>query len=223
MIEMIRLLFLLYAGQITFLSIIERKYPAKTYSYKLIAETHDFVESIFRHTYRQTGEHYIRHLESTAIICLVWLEMLGLDDPNVLVAALLHDLLEDRRDWTYKRLRRKFGKDIAALVQWVSKRDLAYFNGDEVRQEEAFKAQLNRAPFRPILIKLADQSHNLLTLWGKTVGKQRLKILLARDFYTRLAQKHNTLVKEIKVSIFYATALQRVKGITGIFLLPRLR
>ncbi len=223
MFEMIRLLFLMYSGQVDFLSIIKRKYPAESQRFRLIAQAHRIAEKEFRDTSRQTGEKYIRHLESTSIIVFYVLELLCMDDPEVIVAALLHDLLEDREDWTFERLSRKFGTDIAILVRWVTKPHIKYCFGNKKIQEQKFREQLEQAPFRAILIKLADQLHNLMTLWAKSVSKQRLKVQLARDFYHPLAKKHKVLVYEFYFVLAQAELMLTFKSVTGLNPSPKFR
>jgi len=223
MFEMTRLLFLLYSEHATLLSVIGRRYPVGGSVYTYIEGAHQFALSEFGDVTRLSGERYIRHLESTAIITFLILEGLGIDDPEMIVVALLHDTLEDRKKWTFNRLARRFGMRVAIHVRWVSKRDLKYFKGNKDLQDKSFQQQLEEAPFLAVIIKLADQLHNLMTLWAREVQSQRRKVQFAKEFYLPLAQKHGVLVNEFHFVIPYAELLLVFKSTTGLNPMPKFK
>jgi guanosine-3',5'-bis(diphosphate) 3'-pyrophosphohydrolase len=101
---------------------------------------------------RPAGEAYVEHLLE-ALEVLV--EAVGVRDPDVLRAAVLHDVVEDT-DTTLEELRLRFGARVAELVDWVTKTD-----GTE---RAAYLARLRQAPVEAIDVKLADRLSNVQRL-----------------------------------------------------------
>jgi guanosine-3',5'-bis(diphosphate) 3'-pyrophosphohydrolase len=115
---------------------------------------------------RPTGAPYLEHL-------LEALEVLvrgaGVTDPEVLCAAVLHDVLEDT-PCTPADLRREFGDRVADLVGWVT---IPESGGDRKAAKEAYLKGLRDAPDGAILVKLADRASNVQTLRNLGPAKQR--------------------------------------------------
>ena len=109
---------------------------------------------------RNSGEPYITHPIAVAAQCADW----KLDAP-ALMAALLHDALEDC-GVTKPELVERFGSPVAELVDGLTKLDRLQFNTREENQAESFRKMLlaMARDVRVILIKLADRSHNMRTL-----------------------------------------------------------
>jgi len=119
---------------------------------------------------RNNGEPYITHPIAVAAQCAEWKL-----DVQALMAALLHDALEDC-GVTKIELIEKFGSPVAELVDGLTKLDKLQFNTREENQAESFRKMLlaMARDVRVILIKLADRSHNMRTLsdvprskWGR--------------------------------------------------------
>lgn len=107
---------------------------------------------------RKSGEPYVSHPLAVALL----LAQMGMD-VDTLVAALLHDTVEDT-DYTIGQLRAEFGDDVAVLVDGVTKLDGSKW-GDRAESETFRKMILASAvDLRVLLIKLADRLHNLRTL-----------------------------------------------------------
>lgn len=119
--------------------------------------------------YRKSGEPYISHPVSVACI----LADLHLDVPT-LVAALLHDVVEDTPT-TKQQIAEKFGKTVAELVDGVSKLDKIEFQTATHAQAENFRKMLlaMSQDVRVILVKLADRLHNMRTLDAMAPEKRR--------------------------------------------------
>ncbi|MGI6176465.1 MAG: RelA/SpoT family protein [Christensenellales bacterium] len=119
-----------------------------------------FAQEAHKNQQRKSGELYVVHPRSTAKI-LTDLDM----DGDTIVAALLHDVMEDT-DATYEDLVRLFGPDVAALVDGVTKLGLLQFSSREEAQAESIRKMLlaMAKDIRVILIKLADRLHNMRTL-----------------------------------------------------------
>lgn len=109
---------------------------------------------------RNNGEPYITHPIAVAAQCADWKL-----DAQALMAALLHDALEDC-GITKTELIEKFGSPVAELVDGLTKLDKLQFNTREENQAESFRKMLlaMARDVRVILIKLADRSHNMRTL-----------------------------------------------------------
>ena len=109
---------------------------------------------------RNSGEPYITHPIAVAAQCADWKL-----DAQALMAALLHDAIEDC-GVTKPELVERFGSPVAELVDGLTKLDKLKFNTREENQAESFRKMLlaMARDVRVILIKLADRSHNMRTL-----------------------------------------------------------
>lgn len=123
---------------------------------------------------RNNGEPYITHPIAVAAQCAEWKL-----DAQALMAALLHDALEDC-GVTKTELIERFGSPVAELVDGLTKLDKLHFNTREENQAESFRKMLlaMARDVRVILIKLADRSHNMRTLsdvprakWGRIASE----------------------------------------------------
>ena len=117
---------------------------------------------------RPTGAPYAEHL-------LEALEVLvrgaGVTDPEILQAAVLHDVVEDTPA-TIDDVRRAFGDRVAELVGWVTKPESGE-GADRKAVKEAYLTRLQDAPDDAILVKLADRVSNVQTLRNLRLPKQR--------------------------------------------------
>ena len=127
---------------------------------------------------RNNGEPYITHPIAVAAQCADWRL-----DAQALMAALLHDAIEDC-GVTKSELIERFGSAVAELVDGLTKLDKLHFNTREESQAESFRKMLlaMARDVRVILIKLADRSHNMRTLsdvprekWGR-IASETLEI-----------------------------------------------
>ena len=125
-----------------------------------VREAFDFSKVAHAGQFRKSGEAYIYHPIAVAGILAQW-HM----DPQALMAALLHDVVEDTPT-TKIEIGEKFGKQVADLVDGVSKLDKIEFQTEIHAQAENFRKMLlaMARDVRVILIKLADRLHNMRTL-----------------------------------------------------------
>ena len=109
---------------------------------------------------RNSGEPYITHPIAVAQQCAEWKL-----DAQALMAALLHDAIEDC-GVTKPELIERFGAPVADLVDGLTKLEKLEFNTREENQAESFRKMLlaMARDVRVILIKLADRTHNMRTL-----------------------------------------------------------
>jgi GTP diphosphokinase / guanosine-3',5'-bis(diphosphate) 3'-diphosphatase len=142
---------------------------------------------------RKSGEPYITHPVAVALV----LAGLGLDD-TTLAAAILHDSVEDT-GVTLDDLTAKFGPDVAAIVDGVTKLDRIQFDSKEAQQAATMRKMLvaMAKDLRVLLIKLADRLHNMRTI--DAVGedwKRRRTAQETLDIYAPLA--HRLGIGEVK-------------------------
>jgi len=125
-----------------------------------VRQAYRFADEAHLGQLRNNGEPYITHPIAVAAQCAEWKI-----DAQALMAALLHDSLEDC-GVTKTELIERFGSPVAELVDGLTKLDKLQFNTREENQAESFRKMLlaMARDVRVILIKLADRSHNMRTL-----------------------------------------------------------
>jgi GTP pyrophosphokinase len=109
---------------------------------------------------RKNGDPYITHPIAVAAQCAEWKL-----DAQALMAALMHDVIEDC-GITKPELVERFGSPVAELVDGLTKLEKLEFDTREQNQAESFRKMLlaMAKDVRVILIKLADRTHNMRTM-----------------------------------------------------------
>lgn len=133
---------------------------------------------------RKTGEPYIIHPIAVARIAAIELNL----DVNSVIAAFLHDVVEDT-NYSIDDIQRRFGDDVAFLVRVVTKQKKEKY--EMSKQLDNFKQMLNSVQYdiRALLVKLSDRLHNMRTLSSMRADKQ-MKIAGETDyFYAPLATR----------------------------------
>jgi GTP diphosphokinase / guanosine-3',5'-bis(diphosphate) 3'-diphosphatase len=135
--------------------------------------------------FRSSGEPYISHPIAVAEILAGWKL-----DANSLMAALLHDVIEDTAV-AKQVLVERFGLEVAELVDGLSKLERVEFSSREQQQAESFRKMLlaMARDVRVILIKLADRLHNMQTLDAVPAAKQRRIALETAEIYAPIASR----------------------------------
>ena len=162
----------------------------------------NFATEAHKNQYRRTGEEYINHPIQVALILID----LGMDVDTV-IAALLHDVLEDT-PVTYEDIKQKFGSAIAEMVEGVTK--LTKMNvpdgTDQEKEQAEEQAENIRKLFiamakdiRVLIVKLADRLHNMSTLDALPHDKQILKSRETLDIYAPIAGRLG--ISEIKTKL----------------------
>ncbi|MBQ1535991.1 MAG: bifunctional (p)ppGpp synthetase/guanosine-3',5'-bis(diphosphate) 3'-pyrophosphohydrolase, partial [Ruminococcus sp.] len=132
----------------------------KQYDLSKIVAAYEVANQYHKGQKRESGQPYITHPIAVAYILIE----LGMDTDTI-CAALLHDVVEDT-DCTLDVLQKKFGSDVAMLVNGVTKlKKVETFTKDEQKAENIRKILLAMSEdIRVIIIKLADRLHNMRTL-----------------------------------------------------------
>lgn len=161
------------------------KDSGKNYDFPLIDKAYRLAEKSHEGQFRKTGEPYIEHPVSVAGI----LAEMGMDSACI-AAALLHDVVEDT-DVSLEEIEKEFNKDIALLVDGVTKLGQITFSTLEEQQAENLRKMLlaMSKDIRVMIIKLCDRLHNMRTAQGWKPQKQRDKALEVMDIYAPIAHR----------------------------------
>ncbi|QBY02288.1 bifunctional (p)ppGpp synthetase/guanosine-3',5'-bis(diphosphate) 3'-pyrophosphohydrolase [Rhodophyticola sp. CCM32] len=159
----------------------------KTYNPKcneaLLTGAYDFARDMHEGQLRHSGEPYFTHPVAVAAI----LTEQRLDDATI-ATALLHDTIEDTKG-TYSEIADRFGKDVAELVDGVTKLTNLELGNRESKQAENFRKlfMAMSKDMRVILVKLADRLHNMRTIRHMVYEKQAKKARETMDIFAPLA------------------------------------
>ena len=134
---------------------------------------------------RKDGNPYITHCVATADICCDN----GLDEDSI-VSALLHDVIEDTKV-THAEIAKKFGPQVADIVEGVTKLTRVQYTSKEDEQMENLRKMLMAMSkdIRVILIKIADRTHNMRTMAYQSPEKQRQKSLETMEIYAPISHR----------------------------------
>jgi GTP pyrophosphokinase/guanosine-3',5'-bis(diphosphate) 3'-pyrophosphohydrolase len=159
-----------------------RNYNPKTNA-KLIEAAYDYGRLMHEGQFRKSGEPYFTHPVAVAAI----LTEQQLDDATI-ITALLHDTIEDTRS-TYSEVEARFGRDVADLVDGVTKLTNLQLSSSETKQAENFRKlfMAMSKDLRVILVKLADRLHNMRTIKAMKPEKQMQKARETMEIFAPLA------------------------------------
>src|ERR1041384_7515717 len=162
---------------------VQAYYPAADAD--LFRRAYDFSARMHQGQKRLSGEPYLIHPLAVADI----IADLKLDVPSI-AGGLLHDTVEDTLT-TLDEVKGIFGREIANLVDGVTKLSRANFSSREEKQAENFRKMLLAMgkDVRVILIKLADRVHNMRTLAHMSAEKQVLTAQETLDIYAPLSHR----------------------------------
>jgi len=152
----------------------------------LIRSAYEMAEIAHRGQKRKSGEDYVQHSLHTALN----LAKIGLG-PRAIAAGLLHDVPEDTKV-TLREVEEKFGKEIASMVDGVTKLGKIKLRGSK---EELFLENLRKMflamaqDIRVVLIKLADRLHNMETLDSVPPEKQKRIAIETMEVFAPIANR----------------------------------
>ena len=167
------------------LEIILEKQGREQEDIEKIRKTYDFAFSHHEGQYRASEEPYIIHPVEVAKILAEFKA-----DPPTIMAALLHDILEDT-DVQAEEIEKNFGTDVLKLVNGVTKLGKLEFKSKEDRQAENFRKMFisMAEDVRVILLKLADRLHNMRTLNHMPIQKQKRIAQETLEIFAPLANR----------------------------------
>src|SRR5262247_2000474 len=150
-----------------------------------IKEAAEFGASAHKGQKRLSGEPFIANPVAAAAI-LADLRL----DADTIVAAILHDVIEDTPT-PKDQLAARFGKDVAELVDAVTKLDQIKFKSREEAQAESFRKMLLAMvrDLRVIMVKLADRTHNMRTIGAMSPQKRRTIARETLEIYAPVAER----------------------------------
>jgi len=152
---------------------------------ELVQEAYDFAFQAHDGQRRRSGEPYITHPVAVADL-LADLRL----DAQTMMAAILHDVMEDTPN-TKDEITSRFGRDVAELVDGVSKLDQIQFRSRAEAQAESFRKMLLAMvrDIRVIMVKLADRTHNMRTLGAMPPAKRRSIARETLEIYAPIANR----------------------------------
>ena len=167
-----------------------------------VREAYRFSDEAHLGQFRASGEPYISHPIAVTEICAAWKL-----DAAALMAALLHDVMEDQ-GVAKQELMERFGTEVADLVDGLSKLDRLEFASKAEQQAESFRKMLlaMARDVRVILIKLADRLHNMRTLGAVSPEKRRRVARETLEIYSPIAHRLglNIIYRELQELCFEA-------------------
>ncbi|HSV94602.1 MAG TPA: RelA/SpoT family protein [Spirochaetia bacterium] len=166
--------------------LIQAKTKTANINEKRLKKVYVFAQEKHQGQIRQTGDDYISHPLATASIVAGW----GLDQASI-EAALLHDLPE-MADVTVEQISNQFGEEVGKLVEGVNRVGKVKLRGS---QNIEFLENLRKMfvamaqDIRVVLIRLADRLHNMTTLEGVPISKQKRIAIETLEVYAPLAER----------------------------------
>jgi GTP pyrophosphokinase len=187
---------------------------------KKVKEAYRFSDEMHLGQMRKSGEPYISHPIAVAEICADWKL-----DAQAIMAALLHDVMEDQ-GVKKEELIERFGAPVASIVDGLSKLEKIEFQSQIEAQAENFRKMLlaMARDVRVILIKLADRLHNMRTLGVMVPEKKRRIARETMEVYVPIAHRLglNNIYRELQDLSFshlyptrYRTLSKAIKAARG--------
>ncbi|MGB5074969.1 MAG: bifunctional (p)ppGpp synthetase/guanosine-3',5'-bis(diphosphate) 3'-pyrophosphohydrolase [Bacteroidota bacterium] len=180
----------------------------------LISRAFTFMVQAHKEHTRKSGEPYATHPYAVAMIVA---QEIPLDDVSV-VAALLHDVIEDCEDYTYKDIQDEFGTKIADIVEGATKISSILVSKEITKAENYRKLMVSMInDIRVILVKFADRLHNMRTL--EFVGDQKQQRIAREtiEIYAPLAHRFGLgrikwELEDLSFKYLYAEEYRKLKS-----------
>ena len=171
-------------SQISYLCSVLEEYLPKE-EIELVKKAHKIAEKAHSGQFRKSGEPYISHPLSVALI-IAELKL----DYLCIVAAILHDCIEDT-SVTKDDVQEQFGEQVAHIVEGVSKLTNLEFTSSSQKQAQNFQKLIlaMSKDMRVMIIKLADRLHNMRTLDSMSEEKKILKAKETSELHAPIARR----------------------------------
>jgi len=168
---------------------------------ELIEKAYVFSATVHRGQLRLSGEPYLTHpLEVAGILADMKL------DAATIATGLLHDTVEDTLT-TLEQIEKNFGRDVAQLVDGVTKIGNILYASEEERQAENYRKMIMAmaSDIRVLLVRLADRVHNMRTLQYQPEEKQKAIARETMEIHAPLANRLgiNWMKTELEDLAFY--------------------
>ncbi|MEN3029046.1 MAG: bifunctional (p)ppGpp synthetase/guanosine-3',5'-bis(diphosphate) 3'-pyrophosphohydrolase [Aquificaceae bacterium] len=183
---------------------------------ELLKKAIEFIEERHAGQFRRSGEPYVVHPLEVAL----YLAELGMDRSTI-IAGLLHDVLEDTST-SYQELMENFGKEVADIVEGVTKLGKIHFKDLQTQKAENYRKLVLAfsKDLRVIFVKLADRWHNMKTL--QCFGREK-QVRIAREtleIYVPIANrlglwKIKTELEDLCFMYLYPKEYEEVKAFVG--------
>jgi len=178
----------------------------------MMEKAYHFADHLHEGQKRLSGEPYMIHPLEVGII-LADLKL----DPTTIIAALLHDVVEDTRV-TLGTLEEEFSKEVAEIVDGLTKISSIKNRSKASAQAETLRKMLLATikDSRVIIVKLADKLHNMRTLMFHPEYKQKIIAQETLDIYAPMARrlgisKINAELEDLAFEILYPTEYQELE------------
>ena len=177
----------------------------------VVKKAYDFAFDVHKNQKRLSGDPYITHpIAVAAILCDLKV------DTATIITALLHDTIEDT-EATYNEVNKLFGKEIADLVEGVTKISRLEDKSKEYSVAENFRKLIlaTSKDIRVLLVKLADRLHNMRTLFHLDREKQLRIAKETLEIYSPIAHRigMNNVYRELEdlaFQVIYPTRYERL-------------
>ena len=165
---------------------------------ELINKAYEYVCVAFKDIKRKDGNPYVKHLIDTAEIVV---DLTA--GPNTIIAALLHDTIEDIESVDYQEIEREFSSDVASLVEADTKVCCEEKDSKNKTVQKLFS--LMRDDVRVIIIKVADRLNNMRTLSAMPKDKQNRIARQTLELYAPVARYLglNEIARELEELCLY--------------------
>lgn len=194
----------------------ERLFKLIGYRDEVIKKALEFIEEKHAGQYRKSGEPYVVHPIEVATI----LAELGMDKTTI-IAGLLHDILEDTNT-SYEEIKEKFGKEVADIVEGVTKLSKINFKDLQTQKAENYRKLVLAfsKDLRVIFVKLADRLHNMKTLQYFSREKQIRIAKETLEIYVPIANRLGlwrikTELEDLCFMYLYPKEYEEVKNFVG--------
>ena len=187
-----------YENRELFFKGIVSLYPTLDPRYEAIERAYNHAKDGFQELKRESGERYFEHIRAVTVIIFNYLRI---RDHKLIIAGLLHDIVEDVPAWTIERVKREYGLKVALLVEWLTKPDKSEFEDSREKRNAFYYKKIEQAPRDFWLVKLPDRLHNLLTLWDCDEEKRKRKIRETKRFFLPPAEREIILIHELEAAI----------------------
>ena len=159
-----------------------RAYNPRT-NEQMLRDAYAYGDEMHEGQFRHSGEKYFTHPVAVAMI----LAEQQMDDAT-LITALLHDTIEDTKA-SFVEVEKRFNREIAELVDGVTKLTNLQLNSRETKQAENFRKlfMATSRDLRVTLVKLADRLHNMRTIKSMRPDKQAQKSRETMEIFAPLA------------------------------------